>query len=192
MSRIGRKPVKIPAGVKVELNGAQLKISGSSESLTCEIRPEIKVEYDSKAGEVTVSRSGDDRFVRALHGTMRALIANMVKGVTEGFKKDIEIYGTGYGIKEQGAELSFSLGFARPAVVKVPKGVKVEIQTPNTRGNDTPAKFSVNGPDKCLVGQFAANIRNLRPPEPYLGKGIRYADETIKRKMGKAFASSGS
>ncbi len=189
MSRIGKKPVPVPAGVKVELNGAHLKVSGASAALSLDVRSEVKVEYDKKASQINVIRQGETRFHRALHGTVRALIANMIRGVTEGFKKDLLIFGTGYNVKQQGDKLFVSVGFAKPVSLTIPQGVNVEIKTPNTRGNDVPAEFSVRGPDKCLVGQFAAAVRNLRPPEPYLGKGIRYADEHVKRKMGKAFAS---
>lgn len=192
MSRIGKKPVKIPAGVKVELQSQLLKISGSSASLTLDIHPDIKVQYDNEAAEISILRSSDVRFHRSLHGTTRALIANMVDGVTKGFSKNMEMYGTGYGIKEQGKEIALAVGFAVPVVIPVPDGIKLEIKTPNSRGNDVPAQFSISGPDKQVVGQFAADIRRRRPPEPYLGKGIRYADETVKRKVGKAFTSGGA
>jgi len=189
MSRIGKKPVKVPSSVKVELQGRHLKISGSLGNLTLDVHPDIKVEYDNAAAEIRVSRSGDSRNARALHGTMRALIANMVDGVIKGFQKKLQIFGTGYGLKQQGQDLVINVGFAAPAVLPIPPGVKVDIHTPNTRGNEVPASFTVSGPDKASVGQFASDIRRVRPPEPYLGKGIRFADETIRRKAGKAFAS---
>jgi len=191
MSRIGKKPVPVPQGVKVELNDKLLKISGSSASLTLDIHPEIDVRYDQQANTISVSRKGDARLQRALHGTIRALIANMIQGVTQGFRKDLKIFGTGYGVKIQGDKLMITVGFAKPATLNIPPDIQVEIKTPNTRGNDVPSEFSVVGADKCIVGQFAAAIRNVRPPEPYLGKGVRYADEHIKRKVGKAFASGG-
>ena len=189
MSRIGKKPVKIPSGVKVELKGQSVKISGPNGNLSLDVNPEIKAEYDSGASEICVTRPSDSRQHRALHGTMRALIANMVEGVTKGFVKSIEIYGTGYGIKIQGKDMLLNVGFAAPAKVKVPDEVKVDITTPNTRGNDVPAAFSVSSPNKAVLGQFASEIRRVRPPEPYLGKGIRYKNEVIRRKAGKAFAS---
>jgi large subunit ribosomal protein L6 len=192
MSRIGKKPVKVPSGVKVELKDSSIKISSSSASLTFDIHPDMKVEYDVSAAEIRVNRPGDGRLHKSLHGTTRAIIANMVEGVVKGFRKNLEIYGTGYGVKVQGKELVLSLGFAAPASIPIPDGINVDIKTPNARGNDTPAVFSVSGPDKHTVGQFASNIRRARPPEPYLGKGIRYADEVIRRKVGKAFASSSS
>jgi len=189
MSRIGKKPVKIPSGVKVELKGQNVKISGPNGNLLLDVNPEIKVEYDSGTSEICVKRPSDTRQHRALHGTMRALIANMVEGVTKGFVKNLEIYGTGYGIKIQGKDMSLNVGFAAPAVVKIPDEVKVDIGTPNTRGNDVPAAFSISSPNKAVLGQFASEIRRVRPPEPYLGKGIRFKDEVIRRKAGKAFAS---
>jgi len=189
MSRIGKQPVKVPSGVKVELNNQLIKISGTSATLTLDVRDEIKVEYDSGAGEIKVIRTSDDRFCRSLHGTIRSLIANMIEGVTKGFKKELKIYGSGYGVKVQGQNMTLQVGFAQPAVLPIPQGISVEIKTPNARGNEVPAEFSVSGPDKYVVGQFAAAARKVRPPEPYLGKGIRYADEVIRRKVGKAFAS---
>ena len=190
MSRIGKKPVKVPQGVKVELKSNLVKISGSSSSLSLDIRPEVKVSYDSEIQEIKVQRHSDERFHRALHGTVRALIANMIEGVTKGFSRSLQIYGTGYGVKEQGKDLLVTVGFAKPAVLPIPQGIKLEIKAPNTRGNDIPAEFSINGPDKAVVGQFAAAIRAIRPAEPYLGKGIRYTGEVIKRKAGKAFGSA--
>jgi large subunit ribosomal protein L6 len=189
MSRIGNKPVKVPAGVKVELKGNQISISGSADTLTLEFRADVQVNYDDKAGEITVTRNGDQRLQRALHGTTRSLIQNMIEGVTKGYARRLNIYGTGYGVEQKGQNLFVSVGFAKPASLPIPAGVIVEIKAPNTRGNDIPADFTIKGADKWAVGQFAASIRQIRPPEPYLGKGIRYADEVIKRKVGKAFAS---
>ena len=191
MSRIGKKPVKVPSGVKVELQGKRISISGSCDTLTLDIHPEIQVKYDAEAGEILVTRNGDQRLRRALHGTTRALIQNMIEGVTKGFEKKLRIYGTGYGVEQKGENLVVQVGFARPASLPIPAGVIVEIKTPNTRGNDVPAEFAIKSADKWSVGQFAASIRQIRPPEPYLGKGIRYVDEVIKRKVGKAFASGG-
>ncbi|MBN1845099.1 MAG: 50S ribosomal protein L6 [Sedimentisphaerales bacterium] len=191
MSRIGKKPVPVPAGVKVEVNGNQVSIGGSGGTLTLNVRAEIAVQYDAQAGRIVVTRQSDQRLHRALHGTTRALIANMIQGVTQGFARSLKIFGTGYGISVKGQEISLSVGFAKPAVLPIPPGVAIEIKTPNTRGNEIPAEFTVRGPDKWAVGQFAAAIRQVRPPEPYLGKGIRYAEEQIKRKVGKAFASGG-
>ena len=126
---------------------------------------------------------------RQLHGTMRALIANMINGVSKGFEKKMEIYGTGYNIKEQDQKLLFQVGFCHPVERVIPDDIKVKIEVAATRGNEVPAKFTLSSIDKCLLGQFAADIRKIRPPEPYKGKGIRYADEHVRRKVGKAFAS---
>ena len=189
MSRIGKQPVKVPAGVKVELTKQQLKISGSKETLDLSIHPEVTLEYDEGAKEIRVGRSGNERLQRAMHGTTRALIANMIQGVTSGFSRALAIYGTGYGVKVQGNDLLLTVGMAQPVTMAIPQGIAVEIKTPNARGNDNPALFSVGGASKQVVGQFAAEIRRQRPPEPYKGKGIRYADEHIKRKVGKAFGA---
>jgi len=190
MSRIGRQPVKIPSGVKVDVNGRHLKISSAQHSLELDVHPDIKVEYERDAAQIRISRSDDERFHRALHGTVRAHIANMVLGVTQGFDKSLQIFGAGYGVKVQGANLLLTVGFARPAVLPIPDGITVDVKTPNARGNDIPAELTVHGPDKCTVGQFAAELRQTRPPEPYKGKGVRYVDERIRRKVGKAFGST--
>ena len=190
MSRVGKKPIKVPAGVKVELKGKHLTISGSKETLSLDIVPSIEVAYNAGNSEIVVTRSSDERQERAMHGTTRALIANMLNGVVKGYKKDMAIYGTGYNAKVQGDELILQVGFARPVHFPIPKGIKVDVTTPNTRGNDVPALFSITGSDKCVVGNFAATIRAKKPPEPYKGKGIRYANEVVKKKVGKAFGSA--
>jgi large subunit ribosomal protein L6 len=190
MSRIGKKPIDIPNGVKVELKGLQIKVSGSLGQLQMDCHPRIKVKVDDSDNKIYVENEKlQDRMNRQLHGTMRALIANMVTGVSKGFERKMEIYGTGYNVKEQGEKLVFQVGFCHPVEKKIPKGVKVNIDVGATRGNEVPAKFTLSGIDKCLLGQFAADIRKIRPPEPYKGKGIRYADEHVRRKVGKAFAS---
>jgi len=190
MSRIGKKPIDIPDGVKIELKGLQIKVSGSLGQLQMDCHPRIKVRIDDSDGKLYVENAKlQDRMNRQLHGTMRALIANMVTGVSKGFEKKMEIYGTGYNVKEQGEKLVFQVGYCHPVERKIPKGVNVKIDVGATRGNDVPAKFTLTAIDKCLLGQFAADIRKIRPPEPYKGKGIRYADEHIRRKVGKAFAS---
>ncbi len=193
MSRIGKKPIAIPAGVKIEQKGSHLKVSGPQGSLELDCHQGIDVKVDSDAKQVVVSNpQADKREFKALHGTMRALINNMVTGVSTGYEKKMQIFGTGYNLKEQGGKLVFQVGYCHPVELKIPKDVKVDIKTPATRGNDVPALFSVSGPDKQQLGQFAANIREIRPPEPYKGKGIRYADEFVRRKVGKAFASGGA
>ncbi len=190
MSRIGKKTIIIPDGVTVEQKGRCIKISGPLGALQMDCHPRIKVKIDRQAGKILVENEHPEiRRNRQLHGTMRALIANMVTGTSKGFEKKMEIYGTGYSVKEQGGKLIFQLGFCHPVEIPIPKGVKVKIETGAARGNETPAKFTLLGIDKCVLGQFAAEIRKARPPEPYKGKGVRYADEYIKRKVGKAFAS---
>lgn len=190
MSRIGKKPIDIPDGVKVELKGLQIKVSGSLGQLQMDRHPRIKVKIDDSDGKIYVeNEKPQDHTNRQLHGTMRALIANMITGVSKGFERKMEIYGTGYNVKEQGEKLLFQVGFCHPVEKKIPKGIKVKIDVGATRGNDVPAKFTLSAIDKCLLGQFAADIRKIRPPEPYKGKGIRYADEHVRRKVGKAFAS---
>jgi large subunit ribosomal protein L6 len=190
MSRIGKKPVIIPSGVKVELAGQTVKVSGPKGNLEITRHPAINVKLDDSGKKIIVENSKPDgRNERAMYGTTRALLNNMVKGVSKGFERKLEIYGTGYNVKEQSGKLILTVGYARPAEVKIPKTVKVLIEVPATKGNDTPAKFTVTGYDKQQLGQFAAEIRKVKPPEPYQGKGIRYADEHIRRKAGKAFAS---
>jgi len=190
MSRIGKKPVDIPKGVKVEQKGRCIKVSGPLGELQMDCHPRIKVKIDDTEGKILVeNKRPQDRQNRQLHGTMRALIANMVIGVGKGFEKKMEIYGTGYNLKEQGGKLLFQVGFCHPVELVIPKGIKVHIDVGATRGNEVPARFTLSGIDKCLLGQFAADIRKIRPPEPYKGKGIRYADEHVRRKAGKAFAS---
>ena len=188
MSRIGKKPIDIPGGVKVELKGLCVKVTGPLGELQMDCHSRIKVKVDGK--QVIVENDlPENRQNKQLHGTMRALIANMVTGVSKGFEKKMEIYGTGYSVKDQGGKLVFQVGFCHPVELAVPKGVKVDIQAGATRGNDVPARFTLSAVDKRLLGQFAADIRKIRPPEPYKGKGIRYADEHVRRKVGKAFAS---
>jgi large subunit ribosomal protein L6 len=190
MSRIGKKPVIIPDGIKVELKGLCVKVSGPLGQAQMDCHPRIKVKVDDSEGKIFVENEHpQDRQNKQLHGTMRALIANMVTGVSKGFEKKMEIYGTGYNVKEQGEKLVFQVGFCHPVERVIPKGIKVNIETGATRGNEVPARFTLSAIDKCLLGQFAANIRKIRPPEPYKGKGVRYADEHVRRKVGKAFAS---
>ena len=190
MSRIGKKPIEIPKGVKAEQKGRSIKVSGPLGELQMDCHPRIKVKIDDKEGKILVENKHPEvRQDRQLHGTMRALIANMITGVSKGFERKIEIYGTGYNVKEQGGKLVFQVGFCHPVERVMPKGIKVKIDVGATRGNEVPAKFTLSGIDKCLLGQFAADIRKIRPPEPYKGKGIRYAGESVRRKVGKAFAS---
>lgn len=190
MSRIGKKPIEIPKGVKVELQGLSVKIQGPLGRLQMDCHPRIRVKLDDSAGKILVENDRpDDRQSKQLHGTMRALIANMVEGVSKGFQQKMEIYGTGYSVKEQGGKLILQVGYANLVEHVIPEGLKVNIEAGATRGNDVPAKFTLSSMDKRVLGQFAAEIRKTRPPEPYKGKGIRFADEHVRRKVGKAFAS---
>jgi len=190
MSRIGKKPIVIPGGVKVELKGLCIKTSGPLGQLQMDCHSRIKVRIDESEGKIFVeNEKPQEHLNRQLHGTMRALIANMITGVSKGFEKQMEIYGTGYNLKQQGQKLLFQVGFCHLIERTIPKGVKVTIGVAATRGNEVPAKFALSSIDKCLLGQFAADIRKIRPPEPYKGKGIRYADEQVRRKVGKAFAT---
>ena len=184
MSRIGKKPIPIPDGVKVKYDKDTVTIEGSKGTIVQPIHTLMKVEIDEGAKQFSVIRPSEERQCRELHGLTRTLLANNVQGVVSGFSKSLEIIGLGYNIKMQGEGLVLQLGFSHPVNVKIPKGIKIEIQN-----QTNPGKFTVSGIDKQKVGQFAANIRRLRPPEPYKGKGVKYADEIIRRKAGKAVAS---
>lgn len=188
MSRIGKKPIPVPDGVKVALNGRCVHVEGPKGKLSWTPRDEITVEIDDSAGEIRVSRSGDDRICRALHGLSRSLIANMVQGCKEGYARSLEVYGVGYGIQLQGAKFTVTCGLSHPVVFDLPDGLEVEVTVPQARDDERPARFTVRGADKQAVGEFAARVRKVRPPEPYKGKGIRYAGEHVRRKVGKAFA----
>jgi len=190
MSRIGKKAIAIPGGIKVEQSGRTFKISGPKGTLQMECSPQIQVKIENNQIEVT-NPAPEDRQCRALHGTTRALLNNMVTGVSQGFQQEMMIFGTGYNVKEQGGKLILQVGYSQPAVMPIPKDVKVEIKTPATKGNEVPAVFVLSSPNKHSLGQFAADIRKVKPPEPYQGKGIRYGDEHVIRKEGKAFASGG-
>lgn len=196
MSRIGNKPIEIPGSAKVDVAGSTVKVSGPKGNLEMDIADPIEVNVDD--GQVVVKRPNDAKRSRELHGLSRALIANMIEGVTNGYKIGMEIYGTGYTGKLQGNTLMINCGFmgrgfGKPAQfqIPIPDGLKVEVQTEAARGETDPAKFTVEGIDKQQVGQFCAEVRKLRKPEPYKGKGIRYAGEQIRRKVGKQFAGGG-
>ena len=163
-------------------------MTGPLGSLEMDVHPRIKVKVEDSSVMV-INEHEENRGDKQLHGTMRALLANMVTGVSKGFEKKMQIFGTGFNINEQGGKLVLQVGFCHPMERKIPKGVKVNIEVKATRGNDVPAVFTLSGVDKCELGQFAAEIRKIRPPEPYKGKGIRYADEHVRRKVGKAIAS---
>ncbi len=175
MSRIGKKPIPIPSGVEVVISENLVRVKGPKGELQREIPEKIKVELVD--GNIIVERESDAKTVRALHGTTRALLANMVRGVSEGFEKILEIHGTGYNARLQGQKLELNVGYSHPVIMEPPPGITFEVQ-----GNQ---RVVVKGIDKQLVGQVAANIRRVRPPEPYKGKGIRYLGEWIRRKVGK-------
>lgn len=190
MSRIGKKPIEIPQGVKVEQKGKIVKATGPLGTLQVDCHPAIDVKIDTGVNKIVVSNpDAADREKKALHGTTRSLLNNLILGVSKGFERRMQIFGTGYNVKEQGGKLVLQVGYCHPVEMKIPQGVKVDIKVPATRGNDVPASFVLASPDKQQLGQFAANVRKVRPPEPYKGKGIRYADELVRRKVGKAFAS---
>ena len=176
MSRIGRKPITIPAGVDVKLDGTVITVKGPKGTLTQSLHPDMQVAVD--AGVITVTRPSDDKEHRSLHGLTRTLVANMVEGVTNGFKKELDVNGVGYRVQKQGKNLVMNLGYSHQVIVPEIDGITIEAPTPN--------KIVILGPDKKKVGQFAAEVRAKRPPEPYKGKGIKYVDEVIRRKEGKA------
>jgi len=191
MSRIGQKPVQVPGNVKVSISDRTIVVEGPKGKLDYQYQPEVDVIYDEQAKEIRVTRKGDSKQARAFHGLTRALIANMVTGVTEGYSKTIEIYGTGFGVKQEGKDIAINVGFANIVKLPIPENVTVTIETPQSRSNTTPAVFTLSGPDKQVIGEFASEIRHIKPPEPYNGKGIRYKDEHIRRKVGKALAGAG-
>ena len=175
MSRIGRMPIAIPAGVTVTLDGNTITVKGAKETLTQTFHPNMKVAVEGN--EIIVTRPNDDKQNRALHGLTRSLIHNMVVGVTEGFKKELDVNGVGYRVAKQGKDLVMNLGFSHQVTMSEIPGISIEVPNPN--------KIIISGPDKQKVGQFAAEVREKRPPEPYKGKGIKYTTETIRRKEGK-------
>ncbi|HKA96900.1 MAG TPA: 50S ribosomal protein L6 [Streptosporangiaceae bacterium] len=176
MSRIGRMPVTIPSGVDVTINGREVTVTGPKGKLSVEVAEPIEVSQHD--GVITVTRPNDEGNVRALHGLSRTLVANMVTGVTEGYRKTLEIVGVGYRVQARGANLEFSLGFSHPITVSPPEGITLRVESPT--------RLVVEGIDKQQVGEVAANIRKLRKPDPYKGKGLRYSGEHIRRKVGKA------
>jgi large subunit ribosomal protein L6 len=177
MSRIGRLPITVPAGVDVTIDGADVTVKGPKGTLSHTVPAPITVEK-AEDGTLKVSRPNDERMSRSLHGLTRTLVANMVAGVTEGYTKKLEIVGTGYRVIAKGSDLEFALGFSHPVIIPAPEGISFAVETPT--------RFSVSGIDKQQVGEVAAKLRKLRKPDPYKGKGVRYEGEVIRRKAGKA------
>lgn len=177
MSRIGRLPISVPSGVSVDIDGSTVTVKGPKGSLKHEVASPIEV-AKAEDGTVTVTRPNDERLSRSLHGLTRTLVSNMVVGVTDGYTKALEISGTGYRVVAKGTDLEFALGYSHPINIEAPEGISFAVESPT--------KFSVSGIDKQQVGEVAAKLRKLRKPDPYKGKGVRYAGEVIRRKAGKA------
>ncbi|NPV59736.1 MAG: 50S ribosomal protein L6 [Actinobacteria bacterium] len=178
MSRIGRMPITVPPGTEVKIEGARVTVKGPKGELSREFHPDMSIEMEED--KVLVKRPSDSGFHRSLHGLTRSLLANMVEGVTNGFEKNLEIHGVGYRAVARDRDIELSLGFSHPVLVKAPEGIEFEVVTPT--------KLRIKGVDKQQVGQMAAKIRALRKPDPYKGKGVRYAGEQIRRKAGKTSA----
>ena len=178
MSRIGRMPIAIPAGVTVEVNGNKVTAKGPKGELTQEMHPDMIIEVDGN--EVLVKRPSEDKLHKSLHGLTRTLVHNMIVGVSEGYKKELDVVGVGYRVAMEGKKLVMNIGFSHTVDVEPVDGITIEAPAPN--------KIVISGLDKQLVGQFAADVRKKRPPEPYKGKGIRYTGEVIRRKEGKTGA----
>lgn len=176
MSRIGRRPITVPSGVDVQVEPGLVRVKGPKGELSQSVSPMMSFEREN--GTLLVTRPSDERRARALHGLTRTLVANMVQGVTEGYKKDLEIRGVGYRAALEGQTLILTVGYSHPVRMEPPEGISFTVETPT--------RLSVNGISKELVGEEAARVRRVRPPEPYKGKGIRYVGEYVRRKAGKA------
>ncbi|MEI7519632.1 MAG: 50S ribosomal protein L6 [Mycobacteriaceae bacterium] len=176
MSRIGKQPVLVPAGVDVVIDGQSVSVKGPKGSLGLSVAEPITVAR-SDDGTILISRPDDERRSRSLHGLSRTLVANLITGVTEGYTIKMEIFGVGYRVQQKGSNLEFALGYSHPVIIEAPEGISFAVESPT--------KFSVSGIDKQQVGQISSNIRRLRRPDPYKGKGVRYEGEQIRRKVGK-------
>ena len=180
MSRIGRRAITIPAGVSVEQADGEIRVRGPKGALARRLPPAVTMQ--TADGELQFGRTEERKSARAFHGLARAMVANMVRGVTQGFARELQIEGVGYRAEASGKKLTLALGFSHPVVLDVPEGLSVSVEGTS--------KIKIEGIDRDRVGQFAAELRNLRPPEPYKGKGVRYSDERIRRKVGKAGAGA--
>ncbi len=190
MSRIGKQPIALPEAVEVSVSGSAVTVKGSLGELTHEFPDVIDVEYAADARTLNVTRKRNTSQARALHGLHRSLIANSVAGVSQGYTKRLQIYGTGYSAEVRGNSLVLQIGFCHEVVFDLPDGISVDIEQRAAQAG-SPAVFVIKGIDKEKVGQFAASVRAVRPPEPYKGKGIRYDGEYVRRKEGKAFTGLG-
>ena len=175
MSRIGRKPIVIPAGVEVKVDGQTVTVKGPKGTLTKSFHPNMEIKVEG--AEIKVNRPNDDQLNRSLHGLTRTLVSNMVEGVSKGYSKELDVIGVGYRVQKQGKELVMNLGFSHKVIMPEVPGITIDCPTAN--------KIVISGPDKQQVGQFAAEVREKRPPEPYKGKGIRYTGEYVRKKEGK-------
>jgi len=175
MSRIGRKPIEVPAGVEVKVDNNLVTVKGPKGTLTQQIHPNMEIVIEGNV--IRVNRPNDDKLNRSLHGMSRTLVANMVEGVSKGFTKELEVLGVGYKVQKSGKDLVMNLGYSHQVIMPEIDGITIECPSPN--------KITISGPDKQKVGQFAAEVRGKRPPEPYKGKGIRYAGEVVRKKVGK-------
>jgi large subunit ribosomal protein L6 len=180
MSRIGRKMIPVPSGVTIEESDGEIRVRGPKGALARRLPPAVKMQLEG--GELRFHRTEERKAARAFHGLARAMVANMVVGVTQGFTRELQIEGVGYRAEASGKKLTLALGFSHPVVLEVPEGLSVSVEGVN--------KIKIEGIDRDRVGQFAAELRSLRPPEPYKGKGVRYSDERIRRKVGKAGAGA--
>lgn len=182
MSRVGKKPIPVPAGVKIHVDGHAVKVTGPKGELSAQVHEAVNVALNNN--ELVVTRSADAKPIRALHGLWRALLKNMVTGVTEGYSRKLELVGVGYRAEMKGKKLQLLLGYSHPILFKGPDSIKIEVPTQTN--------ITISGIEKQLVGQVAARIRSFRPPEPYKGKGVKYQGEKVRRKAGKAAAASGA
>lgn len=190
MSRIGSKPVNYPATVTVAVEDRRVRVRGPKGELTLDVHPVLNLRLDAAARTLAVGRTSDEKFDRAVHGTTRSLLANMVMGVTEGFQKLLEVHGVGYRARVEGGELVLQVGFSHPVRLAVAAGLTVTAEQVR-QASGVIHLIAISGADKQQVGEFAAEVRRVKPPEPYLAKGIRYRGEQIRRKAGKAFVSGG-